>query len=217
MGKQEDIFLSFEGDNWFERNKEALTKRDDLVVFLLDLYRIKPSRVLEIGCSNGYRLARLKEKYGCEVIGVEPSEKAIEDGRSKFPGVEFVRGTAEDMDFQEGLFDLIILKSVMHWIDRDVLLKSVANIDRSLARNGLLVIGDFQTPYPIKRRYHHLKDMEVYTYKLSYRNIFLSTGGYIEIAFLSMDHDTHTLSVDAEMDRYYGLALLKKKEIYVNR
>lgn len=214
---QDEIFLEFEGDNWYERNKNFLKAERDIPILLLDLYGIKPTRVLEVGASNGYRLAKLYEKYGCEVYAVEPSKKAIEDGKEKYPFIAFQRATAETMVYDKRFFDLIIVNSVLHWIDRETLLMSIANIDKFCNWGGYLIIGDFQVHSPIKRRYHHIKDEEVYTYKLNYKKIFLRTGFYKEIATLSLNHDNKMLTGNTTIDNYFSVSLLKKEDNYICR
>ena len=45
------------------------------------MYGVTPKKVLEIGCSNGFRLDYIKNKFNgeCECFGLEPSEDAIKD------------------------------------------------------------------------------------------------------------------------------------------
>jgi ubiquinone/menaquinone biosynthesis C-methylase UbiE len=95
----------------------------------------KNSRVLEVGASNGYRLARLYEKHSCRCVAVEPSKKATEDGKRSFPYIEFYQTTAEEMEFSEE-FDLVIVNGVFCWIDRRNLFKAMAKIDRALKEGG---------------------------------------------------------------------------------
>ena len=85
MGDQDKIFLKYEGDNWFERNKKYLKIDRDLPIFLMETYDIKPTRILEVGASNGYRLAEIYKKLKVEVYAVEPSQRAIKNGEKEFP------------------------------------------------------------------------------------------------------------------------------------
>ena len=64
MTKQSDVFLLSEGDAWYERNHAVLKEMDkDPVVCALNGSGIKPNRLLEIGCSDGWRL--LETISGC--------------------------------------------------------------------------------------------------------------------------------------------------------
>ncbi|WP_340690777.1 class I SAM-dependent methyltransferase [Hydrogenobacter thermophilus] len=213
---QLEVFKSQEADRWFERNRESLKPKDDVIVWLLDTYGLlnEKSSVLEVGASNGYRLARLYEKYACRCVAVEPSQKAVEDGKKSFPFLEFYPTTAEEMDFSEE-FDLIIVNSVFHWIDRKNLFKVVANIDKALKEGGALVIGDFQLPVLLKNPYHHVQE-EVYTYKQPYKELFLSSGLYLELASFCYNHDTKEFK-EINLANLFCVSLLRKQELYLRQ
>lgn len=142
-----NFWSEFEGDNWFLRNKNFLGKGFDMPLFLLELYSIKPGKVLEIGAANGYRLAKIYERYNSDCTGVEPSQKAIEDGKSKYPFIKFIRSTCENSNLQKRKFDLIIVNFVFHWIYRENLYVCVQKIDDGLEKGGYLIIVDFGTEY----------------------------------------------------------------------
>ena len=218
MTKQDDVFFASEGNNWFNRNKTAISQKgseNDEILSLLKMYSIKPRRVLEVGASNGYRLFHLHEENQCEVYGVEPSEEAIHFGQNAYPCINFQRSTAESMKYDDHFFDMVLINFVLHWIDRDSLLRSCANIDNVLKWGGHLVIGDFQIPHFLKRRYHHITDQDLFTYKMPYKNIFLSTGIYKEIATVSFDHDLHTYTDTTSLQNYASVTLLKKEDLSI--
>ena len=215
---QDQIFATFEGDRWFERNKAALNRFDpeaDFPLKLMELYGLCPRSVLEIGAANGYRLAAISGRYGAKVVAVEPSAGAILDGKTRFPFVEFVRGVVYAIPLQE-LFDLIIVNFVFHWIDRINLLRSIAEIDRLLVNGGFLIIGDFYPCNFVKVRYHHLPEQEVYTYKQNYAATFLASGLYHPVGLLTGDHSSRALTGEAFEDDRSGGWLLRKmlKEHY---
>jgi SAM-dependent methyltransferase len=210
---QDRIFLDSEGNHWFERNLPALENFDpekDLPLKVIELYRLKPHRVLEIGGANGCRLAAIRTRYGTEgLVVVEPSSKAIHDGRSRYRFIKFVRGVACDIPLRES-FDLIITNFTFHWIDRMSLLKSVAEIDRLLDDGGFIVIGDFLPSNQLKVPYHHLPEHRVFTYKQDYSAPFLASGLYRLVCMLTGDHDSKDLRTDVEESRRIGVFLLQK-------
>src|ERR1700712_3304564 len=58
--KQSDTFLRTEGDGFFRRNAAGLARLerngdDDPVLKAIESLALRPKRVLEIGCSNGWR------------------------------------------------------------------------------------------------------------------------------------------------------------------
>jgi len=215
--RQDEVFKNFEADRWYERNKEGLKPGNDLIVWLIDTYGLvhQDSAVLEVGASNGFRLERIREKYGCKVFAVEPSKKAVEDGKASFPEVEFYNITAEEIEF-EADFELIIINSVFHWIDRKNLFTVFSKLDRALKDGGHLIIGDFQIPIPFKNPYHHLKNVEVYTYKQAYKEIFLSSKLYIELATICYNHDTKDFR-NINLKNMFCVSLLKKQELYLRQ
>src|SRR3990170_3003377 len=209
---QDGIFAEFEGDRWFGRNREALERfdpQDDPPLRLMDLYGLRPRRVLEVGAANGLRLATIARQGGVRAVAVEPSAQAVTDGRARFPEVEFVRGEAHAVPL-DASFDLIIANFVFHWIDRARLLGSVAEIDRLLEDGGFLMIGDFCPPHPTRVAYHHLPEHRVYTYKQDYAAPFLASGLYLPVGFLAGDHASKRLLPAVAADSKAGVWLLRK-------
>lgn len=178
---QDRLFSESEADAYFDRrqissrsNSERL--KHDLPLILIKKSKIVFENVAEVGAYDGFRLAHLNKHYGCKATAFEPSRKAIEKGRDENPSVTFFQRCASNLEeAQDSEFDLIIVDFVFHWIDRSTLLKSVAEIDRVLAENGHLIIGDFDVDSPAKQKYHHLPDDDIWTYKQKYDEIFTST------------------------------------------
>lgn len=212
--KQDEVWFCGEGDAWFNRNRKRLGKNPDIILTPLELYKIKPKRVVEIGCSNGHRLARLHEKYGCEVIGIEPSIEAIKNGQKKWPFIHFIRGMGEDFKLNLKA-DLVIINFVFHWVSRDRLLRFVANTDNILKSGGYLLIGDFGNENYIRRAYHHLPGKNLFTYKQAYQDMFIASGTYKEITKLTFNYDTLKLSADIGHLNTGTVSLLKKMESYI--
>ena len=206
---QEKIFLK-EGDNWFERNIEHLKKSDDIITYLIDLYNLTPSRVFELGSSNGYRLAKIREKYKSYVVGLDPSVRACLNGKRNF-SVDLIRGVGTKIPLKNRTFDLVIVNSVLHWIDRINLLKVISELDRMLKNDGHIIIGDF---YPdslfLKVKYHHLQDKDIFTYKQDYSSILTSSGIYTQIAKLTYDIKDRKFKPKVDMNWKFSVALLQK-------
>jgi trans-aconitate methyltransferase len=210
----DSAWLDGEGDRWFQRNKGALQKKRDMVMFVLDLYGVKPIRAVEIGCANGYRLAEIHKRWKTDVTGIEPSEEAISDGRSRWPFIRFINSMSSSFQM-EGTVDLVIANFVFHWISRGSLIKSIERIDSLLKDGGFLIIGDFGTENFIKRRYHHLPEDDLFTYKQQYHHAFTSTGLYREVATLRFNHDTGELDALIDDSNMGTVSLLRKEELYV--
>jgi ubiquinone/menaquinone biosynthesis C-methylase UbiE len=74
--------------------------------------------VLDVGCGAGVTPCFLAKRYGCRVVGVDIVERMIERSRerAKREGVadrvEFRVADAQDLPFEDNLFDAVITESV---------------------------------------------------------------------------------------------------------
>lgn len=137
---QKEYFMQGEGDAWLNRNRDILGKHDP-VSEMIEQQGIRPERILEVGCADGWRLAKLREKYGAVVFGVEPSmEACIEAAERRVPVHQM---TASCLPVVSGGFDLIIYGFVLYLADPKDWFTIVAEGDRALADGGYLVIHDF--------------------------------------------------------------------------
>jgi len=174
--KQSDIFAESEGDAWLERNR-ALVGRDP-VGEAIDHLGLKPQRVLEIGCANGWRLAALRAKFDCEVNGVEPSMQGCIDAAIR--RVPVWRITAESLPAQDDSFDLVIYGFCLYLTDPADWFRIVAQGDRVLKNGGHLIIHDFFEPTrPFAKRYAHRDDLLAYHVRFS--GLWLSHPWYERI------------------------------------
>jgi len=145
---QTQTFIDSEGNAWFERNQRRLGERDP-VSERMRARGIMPKRILEIGCANGWRLKRLKEEYGCDVAGIDPSKQAVQLADMK----EVQRGWASRLCFLDGDFDTVIYGFCLYVTDPDEWFAIVAEGDRVLANGGRIVIhdfGDYASPHAVK-------------------------------------------------------------------
>lgn len=214
--KQDDVFLGGEGNAWFRRNREALARkmRPDWPLSLIDLLDDRESikNVIELGCANGWRLARLKETLSARLVGVDASEEAIADGSVRYPGVTLLHGALESIPVHEE-FDLAIVHFVLHWVDRRSLARCIAEIDRVVKDGGLLIVGDFLPDAPQRRHYHHLPEQNIFTYKQDYAKIFGALGTYRELVRVTYDQDRPGLSIQSSDSGSRGMCAVLKKSL----
>lgn len=98
---------------WIDRNRDYY--RDDRAYMK---FLIQPGqRVLELGCGIGDLLSALDPAYG---VGVDLSQRMVEQARSRYPSLHFVQGDIEDSDFlatMEEPFDVIVLSDTVGYLD----------------------------------------------------------------------------------------------------
>jgi ubiquinone/menaquinone biosynthesis C-methylase UbiE len=215
--KQKQAFLNYEADSWFMRNiNYKYVAENDVVIKVLKEYCAAPQNVLEIGCSSGYRLNAIAENFpGANVTGIEPSKRAIEKGQQIYSKVNFVHGTADEMNqLPTAGYDMIIIGFVLYVIDRDILFKVIAETDRVLKNGGILVIVDFFSETPRRNPYKHIEDFAAYAFKQRYEDVFIASNLYQLLDKRSVNHSSKGL-YDLTADYYdkYAVTTLRKDVI----
>ena len=110
-------------------------------------FSLRGLRALDVGCGDGGVPIAIAEAGAARVAGVEPDRASLERGwiRAAEHGVEadLRHGYAEELPFEDGSFDLVILDNVLeHVRDRR---RTLAEAHRVLAPQGLLYVV---TPKP---------------------------------------------------------------------
>jgi ubiquinone/menaquinone biosynthesis C-methylase UbiE len=73
------------------------------------------SLVVDLGCGTGRISGMLAAKLGAQVIGLDPSEKMIDEARRKSAiSVVFGRASAHELPFQESSVDLVFMSQIYH-------------------------------------------------------------------------------------------------------
>ena len=211
--KQKEIFLRTEGDAWYERNREVLSRQwsaesDPVLLEILDFYppgvREAPLRVLEIGCGEGRRLSWLHEHLGADCHGIEPSAQAVSVACQR--GLQVVRGAADDLPFGDQSFDVVIFGFCLYLCDREDLFRIASEADRVLAAPGWLVIQDFFQSQPLANPYHHRDG--VLSYKMDYRTLFIWHPAYECLTHKVRAHGAAAYSDDGH--EWVGVSVLRK-------
>ena len=155
MNLQEEAFRATHGDLWYERNKNILGDEDRVTDAMIDYGRIRPTSVLEIGCSNGWRLKKLRDMYGCKVAGIDPSKAAIAE--ATYNCVEedgvFMVGAAQKLPFHDVSFDLVIFGFCLSMIDPEDYFLVLNEANRVLKDGGYLIVHDLLPPRPTRADY----------------------------------------------------------------
>lgn len=195
--------MRFEDESlaYFERNYADV----DLTTLPLNVY-LEPvvdglgdvRSVLEVGCGPAANLNRLGEHWpDARLVGVEPSRAVCARLSEAFPGIEFVTNDAVTLPFADDEFDLVVIRCVLSWVDRSVLLQTLGELIRVAAK--WLVVSDFSpeksystpfTQHPGRR-----------TWKGSYRPILEASGLVEVVGEWWADRDDDWLAVETVLCR----------------
>ena len=171
-------------------------------------------KLLEVGCAGGRNLIYLAQSFGLKCFGVEPSKKAVEYGNSVIhtqgiANVDLLRGTSDHLPFEDGSMDFVMLGFFMYLLNRDSVLKTVAETDRVLKRSGFLVIQDFDVPTPYKRKYKHNSD--IFTYKYDCTRLFLGDPTYTLIE--KTTYSRNSMAFDPAIQERVSTSILYKEQV----
>ena len=108
----------------------------DVFDALVRLGGLRGRRVLEVGCGTGRLAQALEERELARVWAVDSSEAMVE--RAKALGVNARVARAEALPFKAGWFDAVVMRMVLHLVDRP---RTFAQAARVLAPDGRLVIA----------------------------------------------------------------------------
>lgn len=102
----------------------------DLIKFLK--YNVpEKSRILEVGCGNGYLLSELSPKYG---VGIDISGKMIEAARKEYPNYKFYKMDGENITLEETFDYIIISDSLGYFEDIQRLFRELKKVSNSSTR-----------------------------------------------------------------------------------
>jgi trans-aconitate methyltransferase len=106
--------MSSENQNWDPKQYAANARFvAELGRPVLDLLAPKSGeRILDLGCGDGALSLELA-RYGCDVVGVDSSERMVEAARSSGVEARYMDGAA--LQFS-GEFDAVFSNATLHWI-----------------------------------------------------------------------------------------------------
>lgn len=74
----------------------------------------RESRILEVGCGTGNYIIAVQAIAGCEAHGIDISEEMLAHAKRRDAPVNFAVGSAEYLDFPDGILDLVFSVDVTH-------------------------------------------------------------------------------------------------------
>lgn len=94
-------------------------------------------RLLEVGCSSGYRIERYS-RTGAELYGVDADHDAIEAGKASHSPVELIEADASSLPFPDSFFDKVLSVHLLEHLENPI--KAVAEMARVLKPSSSAVI-----------------------------------------------------------------------------
>lgn len=101
--------------------------------------------VLDLGCGRGATVNYLYQKHKINAVGIDPSEKLIEEARKKYGYADFFLGRGENLPFEDERFHCVFAECTLSLMDTDRTLKQV---NRVLKDGGWFVITDVYAKNP---------------------------------------------------------------------
>jgi ubiquinone/menaquinone biosynthesis C-methylase UbiE len=102
--------------------------------------RVKEGRVLELGSGPGYLAIELAKLGNFEITGLDTSDTMIsiaeENAREEGVEVEFRLGDAAHVPFDDGTFDFIMSRRVLHYWKQPRVIRIFNEVHRTLKTNG---------------------------------------------------------------------------------
>jgi ubiquinone/menaquinone biosynthesis C-methylase UbiE len=117
---------------------EAASNR--LVDYLVATSGLEPGgEVLDLGCGSGV-FTDLLHRRGFQATGLDLSPKLLELARRKYPELRFVEGDVENLPFDDGAADGVMLSGILHHLPEPA--RCAAEVYRVLRRGGRFVAFD---------------------------------------------------------------------------
>lgn len=99
--------------------------------------------ILDLGCGNG-RLIELLKDYQINYLGIDYSEKLIDEAKIAWPNYQFLVGDILDLSLLKQKYDIVFLVAVLHHLPSDKLREQVMNnIKNILKPNGKILMTNW--------------------------------------------------------------------------
>ena len=172
-----NLLLVKNKNNWFYRNKKNIINHndDEHINELIRINNLKAKNILEIGCSNGYKLIKYKELLKSNnCFGVDLSKEAIFDGKKRYKNLKLLNLSSLDINKIKLNFDLIICGFFLYQLDRNLIFQQFDLIYKKLNKNGYLLIRDFDPLF--KHTNTDFNNKKLRTFKMNYDNLLTESG-----------------------------------------
>jgi demethylmenaquinone methyltransferase/2-methoxy-6-polyprenyl-1,4-benzoquinol methylase len=109
----------------------------------LDLHR--DAKILDLCCGSGQVTGILWE-YANDVTGLDISPLSLSRAKRNVPQAKYVEALAEEMPFDDRVFDLVHTSAAMHEMNTEQLEQIFREVYRVLKPGGIFTMVDFHRP-----------------------------------------------------------------------
>jgi len=104
-------------------------------------------RIADIACGTGILSDRIeRELHPDEIYGVDMSDGMLNQARARSNRVQWLRGPAEQLPFDDGALDAVVTTSAFHFFDQPAALRE---FHRVLAPGGLVAVATLSARQPL--------------------------------------------------------------------
>lgn len=129
---QMDIWSGAFGEQYTDRNPQTVEEVEKLYIDSYGFSRIAmnrlflsgvdtSSRILEVGCNVGSQLLCLQTMGFSNLYGIEVQQYAVELAKQRTKGINIIQGSALEIPFRDGFFDLVFTSGVLIHISPETL------------------------------------------------------------------------------------------------
>jgi len=101
-----------------------------------ELVQLENKSILEVGCGDG-RLTALLADRTQKITAIDPDKCSIDAARSKVPGINFLVGSGENLDFADNLLDIVLFSYSLHHQDY---VSALSEAQRVVRHDGRILI-----------------------------------------------------------------------------
>jgi len=119
--------------------------QDRRLSFIRQYVELRAKRILDIGCGLGMYVSQFRQ-FSDDVYGVDVDPDKVARASEWLPNLRV--SPAEDLPFEEGTFDIILLNEVIEHVDDDA--QTIKEAYRVLAPGGHIVVYAPNRHYPFE-------------------------------------------------------------------
>ncbi len=189
----------------------------DYIEELFQLFSVKPTRILDIGCGTGNPTLILARR-GYEVVGIDASEEMLKVAREKaktLKNVKFYLGDARNFQLNEDPFDAAIslFDSLNNITTEGELLSALTSIKDHLKHKGLFLF-DLNTIHALEHYWSNKTRVREYSNLISiWRTRFFKKKRLSELhitLFVPAEGDLYKRIDEIHLERGYKISTVKK-------